>query len=179
MKNSESEKTHCLCAVGSRDRSVSIWLTSYSRPLCVIADVFDNPVMDLSWRKEGDPGLLACSMDGTILYLEFSHADVGHPLTNKETDEIFKSKYGLSLSEQMAKNNQFNLENINEKKNSQNLKFIENPEILLAQASEVKKVVFSENSQSNFSFKGFSNPFISTNSNSKPAEVFFNFFLFK
>lgn len=165
-------KFNSLFALGSRDRSVSIWLTCYSRPLCVIGDVFDNPVMDLSWRKEGQPGLLACSMDGTILYLEFSNAEVGTPLTKSETDNFFKSTYGLSLSEQIAKNNQLNLETI-EKKNSQNLKFIENPEILLAQSSEVKKVVFSENSQSNFSFKGYSNPFVSTNSNSKPAEVKF------
>ena len=45
--NSSDFKTHCLFALGSRDRSISIWLTNYSRPLTVIKDLFDNPIMDL------------------------------------------------------------------------------------------------------------------------------------
>ncbi|CAF0827430.1 unnamed protein product [Brachionus calyciflorus] len=167
QEDSEKVKTHCLCALGSRDRSVSIWLTNYSRPLCVIGDVFDNPVMDLSWRKEGLPGLLACSMDGTVLYLELNSKDVGVTLSNKETDEFYKTKYGFSLSDQinMAKNNQFNLESASsvQKKTNQDCKFIENADILLAQINEPKKVVLGENSLSNFPFKAFQNsPFKST-----------------
>ncbi len=77
-------KTHCLCALGSRDRSISIWLTNYSRPLCVIRDLFDNPIMDLSWSKSPNPGLLACSMDGSVSYIEFDYKEIGYPLSKNE-----------------------------------------------------------------------------------------------
>lgn len=82
--NSPDFKTHCLFALGSRDRSISIWLTNYSRPLCVIQDLFDNPIMDLSWSKSPKPGLLACSMDGTVAYVEFDYEEIGYPLSKPE-----------------------------------------------------------------------------------------------
>ncbi len=84
MADKADTKTHCLCALGSRDRSISIWLTSYSRPLCVIRDLFDNPIMDLSWSKSPKPGLLACSMDGSVAYIEFDYKEIGYPLTKTE-----------------------------------------------------------------------------------------------
>ena len=88
LKPNESDKsefkTHCLCALGSRDRSISIWLTNYSRPLCVIRDLFDNPIMDLTWSKGPKPGLLACSMDGSVSYIEFDYKEIGYPLSKAE-----------------------------------------------------------------------------------------------
>ena len=47
--NSPKPLPYTCCAVGSRDQSVSIWLTSLRRPLVVIHDMFDNSVMDISW----------------------------------------------------------------------------------------------------------------------------------
>jgi protein HIRA/HIR1 len=38
-----------VCALGSQDRGLSIWVTRRSRPLLVARDVFDNNVYDLAW----------------------------------------------------------------------------------------------------------------------------------
>ncbi len=76
-------KTYCLCAVGSRDRSLSIWLTSFCRPISVVHDLFENPVMDITWSKE-PIGLLCCSMDGTVAYLQLSNDEIGQALDAKE-----------------------------------------------------------------------------------------------
>lgn len=38
-----------ICALGSQDRSVSIWMTKFNRPVCVAADIFDNNIYDIAW----------------------------------------------------------------------------------------------------------------------------------
>jgi protein HIRA/HIR1 len=58
-----------ICALGSQDRSVSIWVTRFSRPVCVAADIFDNNVYDLAWTPDGK-SLFACSQDGTVACLQ-------------------------------------------------------------------------------------------------------------
>lgn len=35
---------YCCVAIGSRDRSISIWFTSLKRPLVVVHDIFDDSV---------------------------------------------------------------------------------------------------------------------------------------
>ncbi|KAJ2953000.1 hypothetical protein O0L34_g7380 [Tuta absoluta] len=47
-------KKYCCAAVGSRDRALSIWLTSLKRPLVVIHDLFGDSVLDLSWSSDGN-----------------------------------------------------------------------------------------------------------------------------
>ena len=37
--------------IGSRDRSVSVWLTSLKRPLFVCHDLFESSILDLAWSK--------------------------------------------------------------------------------------------------------------------------------
>ena len=41
--------------------------------------------MDLTWTRHPKPGLLACSMDGTIAYIELDYGEIGRPLTKSET----------------------------------------------------------------------------------------------
>ncbi|CAB1459847.1 unnamed protein product [Pleuronectes platessa] len=56
QKNGSSPKPscpYCCCAVGSKDRSLSVWLTSLKRPLVVIHDLFDKSIMDISWTLTG------------------------------------------------------------------------------------------------------------------------------
>jgi protein HIRA/HIR1 len=40
-------------ALGSRDRSISVWSTHLKRPFFVINDVFEQSVLDMSWSKDG------------------------------------------------------------------------------------------------------------------------------
>lgn len=73
----------CVCAIGSRDQSLSIWLTTMRRPLVVIRELFSNSVLDASWNSSGYQ-LMACSWDGTVAYIEFSEEELGKPLTKEE-----------------------------------------------------------------------------------------------
>ncbi|XP_073973617.1 protein HIRA-like isoform X3 [Rhodnius prolixus] len=84
---------YCLCAVGSRDRSVSVWTTCAKRPLAVMKELFLSPVLDLGWTPSGS-ALMACSGDGTTAYLEFDRSELGRPLSEIEKNQILESLYG-------------------------------------------------------------------------------------
>lgn len=88
---------YCCCAVGSKDRSLSVWLTSLKRPLVVIHDLFDKSIMDISWTLNG-LGILVCSMDGTVAYLDFSQDELGDALNEEEKNTIHANIYGKSLA---------------------------------------------------------------------------------
>nr|XP_040025427.1 protein HIRA-like [Gasterosteus aculeatus aculeatus] len=99
QKNGSAPKPgcpYCCCAVGSKDRSLSVWLTSLKRPLVVIHDLFDKSIMDISWTLTG-LGMLVCSMDGTVAYLDFSLDELGDPLNEEEKNSIHQNIYGKSL----------------------------------------------------------------------------------
>lgn len=57
LSSSSSQKergtSYCCCAIGSRDRSLSIWLTSLKRPLVVIHELFLNSVcfVEIFWKE--------------------------------------------------------------------------------------------------------------------------------
>ena len=53
MSKKGSSDVFVSVALGSRDRSFSIWSTDLKRPLIVINDVFDQSVLDLSWSRDG------------------------------------------------------------------------------------------------------------------------------
>nr|XP_042134034.1 protein HIRA-like [Peromyscus maniculatus bairdii] len=100
QKNGRSAKpsgSYCCCAVGSKDRSLSVWLTCFQRPLVVIHELFDKSIMDISWTLNG-MGLLACSMDGSVAFLDFSQDELGDPLSEEEKGHIHRTTYGKSLA---------------------------------------------------------------------------------
>ncbi|XP_063051137.1 protein HIRA [Engraulis encrasicolus] len=100
QKNGSSQKgngPYCCCAVGSKDRSLSVWLTSLKRPLVVIHDLFDKSIMDITWTLNG-MGILVCSMDGTVAFLDFSLDELGDPLNEEEKNSIHQNIYGKSLA---------------------------------------------------------------------------------
>ena len=86
----------CCVAIGSRDQSLSIWLTGRKRPLVVIRELFSNSVLDATWSGTGNR-LMACSWDGTVAYIEFSDGELGKPLTKEEKIALHEKKYGKSL----------------------------------------------------------------------------------
>jgi protein HIRA/HIR1 len=45
--------TFVTLALGSRDRSISVWSTDLQRPYFVVYDLFEQAVVDLSWSKDG------------------------------------------------------------------------------------------------------------------------------
>ncbi|XP_075774173.1 protein HIRA-like isoform X2 [Pelodiscus sinensis] len=100
QRNGSSTKPscpYCCCAVGSKDRSLSVWLTCLKRPLVVIHELFDKSIMDISWTLNG-LGILVCSMDGSVAFLDFSQDELGDPLSEEEKSNIHQSTYGKSLA---------------------------------------------------------------------------------
>ncbi|KAB0796937.1 hypothetical protein PPYR_10998 [Photinus pyralis] len=118
LPSSPKTQQYCCCAIGSRDRSLSVWLTSLKRPLVVIKDLFDDSVLDISWSSNG-MNLLACSWDGTVACVVFVPQEIGHPLLVDEKNALYERMYGKSL--QRNWNQSFTGSQI-----------IENPELLQA-----------------------------------------------
>lgn len=87
---------YCCVAMGSRDRSLSVWLTYLKRPLVVIHDLFKNSVLDASWSPCG-MRLAACSWDGTVVFIEFSQQEIGQPLDAVEQSKVHERMYGKTL----------------------------------------------------------------------------------
>eukprot|EP00049_Salpingoeca_infusionum_P026923 m.28963 g.28963 ORF g.28963 m.28963 type:complete len:939 (-) comp9099_c0_seq1:3035-5851(-) len=77
----------CLALAGN-EGTVSIWLTSSSRSLAVVHDLFDDITTDLSWNRKTGQEVIACSMDGTVAFLGFDPKELGRILTPKQTEQI-------------------------------------------------------------------------------------------
>lgn len=116
---SPKTQQYCCCAMGSRDRSVSVWLTSLKRPLVVIKDLFDDSVLDISWSSNG-LHVMACSWDGTVACIMFDKNSIGITLSESEKDSLYERMYGKSLQRNLM-NSSFVGSQI-----------IENPELLSA-----------------------------------------------
>ncbi|XP_042235898.1 protein HIRA-like [Homarus americanus] len=125
---------YCCVAIGSRDRSISIWFTSLKRPLVVVHDIFDDSVLDLSWSSCGRY-LMAVSKDGTLAFINFSVEEIGYPLSEDETNNLHMKLYGKSALTSAS---------------SLNPTIIENPELLRLREEErarAKAATASEQSQ--------------------------------
>jgi protein HIRA/HIR1 len=75
-----------VCALGGQDRSISIWVTKHSRPLCVATDVFQNNIYDLAWSPDGRY-VVACSQDGTVAFLQLDE-ELGTPIEDDEMASV-------------------------------------------------------------------------------------------
>lgn len=91
-KTSKTQQ-YCVLAVGSRDKSLSVWMTALQRPLVVIHEVFQDSVLDMSWSTDGYI-LMACSGDGTVIFIQFNEKDLGTPLSENEKNVLYQRMYG-------------------------------------------------------------------------------------
>ncbi|XP_044482710.1 protein HIRA-like isoform X2 [Mangifera indica] len=80
-------------AIGSQDRTITVWTTASPRPLFVAKHFFSQSVVDLSWSPDGY-SLFACSLDGTIATFHFEANELGCRLSDDELDELKRSRYG-------------------------------------------------------------------------------------
>ncbi|KAF2300796.1 hypothetical protein GH714_015887 [Hevea brasiliensis] len=80
-------------AIGSQDRTITVWTTASPRPLFVAKHFFTQSVVDLSWSPDGY-SLFACSLDGTVATFHFDIKELGHRLSDAELDELKRSRYG-------------------------------------------------------------------------------------
>lgn len=96
-KPRKEKKTKFFClAVGSRDRSLSVWLTNLRRPLVVMHELFADSALDISWFPNGR-GFLACSWDGTVAYFEFTDDEIGRTLEPDDYSAYLHKLYGKSM----------------------------------------------------------------------------------
>lgn len=79
-------------ACASQDKSITVWLTSSSRPIIINQDLANKSISDLAWSPDGQR-LFATSLDGTILCLEFEEHDLGYRAPIEENEKAL-AKYG-------------------------------------------------------------------------------------
>ncbi|VFQ87127.1 unnamed protein product [Cuscuta campestris] len=80
-------------AIGSQDRTITVWTTASPRPLFVAKHFFSQSVVDLSWSPDGY-SLFACSLDGSVATFFFDANELGNRLSDAELEELKKSRYG-------------------------------------------------------------------------------------
>ncbi|XP_078158563.1 histone chaperone HIRA-like protein isoform X2 [Carex rostrata] len=90
---SKEHQPYNVIAIGSQDRTITVWTTASARPLFVAKHFFSQSVVDLSWSPDGYT-LFACSLDGTVATFHYEVKELGHRLTDAELDEIKRSRYG-------------------------------------------------------------------------------------
>ncbi|CAG8543394.1 13868_t:CDS:10, partial [Cetraspora pellucida] len=105
-----SETMGSVCAVGSQDHSISVWVTRNARPLFVCQKPFDQSVLDLAWSPDGTQ-LYACSYDGTVVVLQFLNKEFGTRVSEEEHEKLL-TKYGFTVKEPiiLESTTQLNLE---------------------------------------------------------------------
>lgn len=120
----EKNSFYSCIAIGSRDRSLSIWCTKNKRPSVVIHDLFEDSILDISWSKDGN-SLMTCSWDGTVAFVYFDPSELGQ-MASEEAKTVFLQRlYGQSLnSNSLARDKML----------------IEDPQILKLREEQQKKV---------------------------------------
>ncbi|CAD6188619.1 unnamed protein product [Caenorhabditis auriculariae] len=84
-------KTVTCLAIGSRDKSVSVWLIpGIIRPVLVFHRLFKHSVMDMSWKGLN---LGVCSQDGSVVFMSFSEKNLGAVLSNAAMAETCEKLY--------------------------------------------------------------------------------------
>ncbi|XP_013116021.1 protein HIRA homolog [Stomoxys calcitrans] len=122
---SQKPQQYCCLAVGSRDRSLSVWMTALQRPLVVIHELFNDSILDLSWGPEKYI-LMACSGDGSVACLQFSENELGTPLSEEDRNALYQRVYGKSVG------------NLTNGSGTANDVLIENPELILHSQNKIK-----------------------------------------
>lgn len=87
-----------VCAVGSRDCSISVWMTSLLRPITVVHDIFDDSILDLSWDSSGLI-LAATSWDGAAAFLQFREDELGSQISYADMNKMLEEHYGSTAQD--------------------------------------------------------------------------------
>ncbi|CAF1287065.1 unnamed protein product [Rotaria sordida] len=94
-------RRRCLLAIGSKDRTLSLWLTSPRQPMCIINDFFASGILDMSWHLNDNDGLITlgiCSPDGACAFIIFNKDELGTPLTRHEMEKFYSDMYKVNIS---------------------------------------------------------------------------------
>jgi protein HIRA/HIR1 len=90
---------HYTCvAIGSQDKSFSVWIASQVRPIVVSQTFFEGSVLDLSWGHDGYT-LMACSYDGSVVMFRFDPRELGAAVSTQERAQILTALYGSTSND--------------------------------------------------------------------------------
>ena len=79
-------------ACAGQDKSISIWITSNSKPIIIAQDLAIKSLSDLAWSPDGSR-LFATSLDGSIIALVFRDRELGYS-ASMEANEMALAKFG-------------------------------------------------------------------------------------
>lgn len=88
----DNGKPQFYCALGGRDRMVTIWIANKCS-LLTIKNLFTDTVLDMSWASDGS-ALLCCSNDGTIGICRFLPGELSKKMKRSEVEQFWMSLYG-------------------------------------------------------------------------------------
>ncbi|CAL2038410.1 unnamed protein product [Caenorhabditis brenneri] len=92
LKNGKKMQMTC-CAVGSRDKSISIWVFPGAvKPILVLDNLFHHTVMDFAWCGRN---LLVCSADGSIRVISLSESLIGEMVSKEAMSDLCHSIYSI------------------------------------------------------------------------------------
>lgn len=91
--------TACTVALADQQGVLSVWTTTQNSPLFVVDNIFEGPVLDLTWFAQSDTTFLlaACSLDGSLVFLKLSGLSTTggeRCLSIEEKESHLKSIYG-------------------------------------------------------------------------------------
>uniref|UniRef100_A0A0D9XGY2 Protein HIRA n=1 Tax=Leersia perrieri TaxID=77586 RepID=A0A0D9XGY2_9ORYZ len=75
--SSKEHQPYNVIAIGSQDRTITVWTTASARPL-----------------SPDGYSLFACSLDGSVATFHFEAKELGYRLSDVELDELKKNRYG-------------------------------------------------------------------------------------
>jgi protein HIRA/HIR1 len=93
-------RRRCLIAIGSKDRTLSLWFTSPRQPMCILNDFFASGILDMSWHLNDIDGLITlgvCSPDGACAFITFNKDELGTPLTRQEMSKFYSDMYKVNI----------------------------------------------------------------------------------
>ena len=82
------------CAIGDQKGTITVWLTSSSKPIVALRNAMDNGITDLSWSHADGKTLVASSFGGDILVMRFEENELAKPLSLEEHCTLLKELYG-------------------------------------------------------------------------------------
>eukprot|EP00300_Choanocystis_sp_HF-7_P025385 c271_g1_i1.p1 GENE.c271_g1_i1~~c271_g1_i1.p1 ORF type:complete len:855 (+),score=156.17 c271_g1_i1:98-2566(+) len=93
-----------LCAIASKDCSVSIWMAGDSKPILVMKEMFAQSVLDISWSFDGLT-LVLCGYDGKLGWITFEpHGRFQFPLSIPEMDAYLQTQFGADYGTRSTAN---------------------------------------------------------------------------
>ena len=83
-------------ALGDKKGYITVWTTAKAKPIFKVQlSESKNTITDMTWSRCGFILLVSC-LDGFMSAIKFEASELGTPLSSTETNNFFKSKYGVS-----------------------------------------------------------------------------------